>query len=152
MITYTKGDLLKEYRNGMCDVIAHCANCQRVMGSGIAYQIKNEMPSAYDAYIEFDNDEKGCTKCGICQVGCPYDFIWSSDNFIRNNMNHIKYIKGEVINCTKNQNGLETVTYQQGKSTLNLTFPVSISYIAPTIAISLLDSIAANNELFVLMS
>jgi O-acetyl-ADP-ribose deacetylase (regulator of RNase III) len=58
MITYTKGDLLKEYRNGMCDVIAHCANCQRVMGSGIAYQIKNEMPEAYNAYIEFDKDEK----------------------------------------------------------------------------------------------
>jgi hypothetical protein len=72
-------------------------------------------------YPEFDNDENGCTKCGICQVGCPYDFIWSSDNLIRNNLNHIKYIKGEVINCTKNQNGLEIITYQQGQSTLKLT-------------------------------
>jgi ferredoxin len=72
-------------------------------------------------YPKFDNEQNGCTKCGICQVGCPYDFIWSSDDFIRNEMNHIKYIKGEVINCIKNQNGLETVTYQQGKSILNLT-------------------------------
>lgn len=45
-----KGDLLKEYNQGACDVIAHCTNCQGVMGSGIALQIKNEMPDVFDAY------------------------------------------------------------------------------------------------------
>jgi O-acetyl-ADP-ribose deacetylase (regulator of RNase III) len=45
-----KGDLLKEYNQGACDVIAHCTNCQGVMGSGIALQIKNEMPAVFDAY------------------------------------------------------------------------------------------------------
>jgi O-acetyl-ADP-ribose deacetylase (regulator of RNase III) len=50
MINYTKGDLLKEYNQNACDVIAHCTNCQGVMGSGIALQIKNEMPAVFDAY------------------------------------------------------------------------------------------------------
>lgn len=58
MITYTKGDLLKVYKNGDCDVLAHCANCQRVMGSGIAYQIKNELPDAYNAYLNHDPDSQ----------------------------------------------------------------------------------------------
>ena len=50
MINSIKGDLLKEYNQGACDVIAHCTNCQGVMGSGIALQIKNEMPAVFDAY------------------------------------------------------------------------------------------------------
>lgn len=36
MITYVKGDLLKSD----CDVIAHQANCFRVMGAGIAKQLR----------------------------------------------------------------------------------------------------------------
>lgn len=71
-------------------------------------------------YSKFDSEENGCTKCGICQLGCPYDFIWSSDNFIKNKFNHIKYIKGEVINCVKNSNCSETINYQQGTSSFNL--------------------------------
>lgn len=58
MINFVKGDLLKVYKNKGCDVIAHCANCQRVMGSGIAYQIKNELPDAYNAYVNYDNHLK----------------------------------------------------------------------------------------------
>lgn len=56
LITYTKGDLLDYFNNGTCDAIAHCCNCQGVMGSGIALQIKNEIPDAYDAYKQFETD------------------------------------------------------------------------------------------------
>ena len=47
MIRYITGDLVKQ--SGEFDVIAHCANCYCVMGSGIAPQIKAKFPEAYAA-------------------------------------------------------------------------------------------------------
>lgn len=47
MVHHIKGDLLKSD----CDIIAHCCNCQSVMGGGIALQIKNQLPGAYTAYM-----------------------------------------------------------------------------------------------------
>jgi O-acetyl-ADP-ribose deacetylase (regulator of RNase III) len=49
MIKYIDGDLLKLADEGMFDVIAHGCNCQNVMGSGIAPQIKAKYPEAYEA-------------------------------------------------------------------------------------------------------
>lgn len=49
------GDLLDFLRNGEVDAIAHCCNCQGVMGAGIALQIKTQMPKAYLAYKTFEN-------------------------------------------------------------------------------------------------
>jgi hypothetical protein len=49
-ITKIKGDLLEIFKNGRVDAIAHCCNCQGVMGSGIAASIKEDFPSAYEAY------------------------------------------------------------------------------------------------------
>jgi len=47
-----KGDLLKEFETGTVDAILHVCNCQRVMGAGIAFQIKNRYPQAYQAYMD----------------------------------------------------------------------------------------------------
>jgi len=44
-IIYQYGDLLKSD----CNIIAHQANCYKVMGAGIAKQIKKELPSAWQA-------------------------------------------------------------------------------------------------------
>jgi O-acetyl-ADP-ribose deacetylase (regulator of RNase III) len=44
------GDLLEAFRELNIDVIAHCCNCQGVMGSGIALQIKEQFPEAFAAY------------------------------------------------------------------------------------------------------
>lgn len=52
MIEHIKGDLLDIYDKGSLDVIAHCCNNQGVMGSGIALQVKQRFPYAYDAYID----------------------------------------------------------------------------------------------------
>jgi len=46
-----KGDLLKEFKKRTVGVILHVANCQRVFGSGIALQIKEQYPDAYKAYM-----------------------------------------------------------------------------------------------------
>ena len=47
-----KGDLIEAFKNGEVDVIVHQANCQGVMGSGIAKQIKQEFPEHFEDYLE----------------------------------------------------------------------------------------------------
>ena len=44
-----KGDLIELAKNNEFDIIVHGCNCFHVMGGGIAKQIKDEFPSAYDA-------------------------------------------------------------------------------------------------------
>ena len=44
-----EGDLIKLGKDGYFDVIVHGCNCQNVMGSGIALQIRNEFPDAWQA-------------------------------------------------------------------------------------------------------
>lgn len=46
MIKYVNGDLLASNLK----VIAHGCNCQGVMGSGIARQIRNKWPNVYEVY------------------------------------------------------------------------------------------------------
>lgn len=40
-IIYRKGDVLEALRKGEVDIVIHQTNCQGVMGSGIAKQIKS---------------------------------------------------------------------------------------------------------------
>lgn len=49
-IEYVKGDLLESPFP-----IAHGVNCQGVMGSGVAKQIRNKYPKAYQDYSNFVN-------------------------------------------------------------------------------------------------
>lgn len=46
MVKYVKGDLLKSD----CDYICHQVNCQGVMGSGIARQIREKWPWVFHSY------------------------------------------------------------------------------------------------------
>lgn len=48
MITYVKGDLL----DSNCDFICHQVNCQGVMNSGIAKQIREKWPEVYTQYLK----------------------------------------------------------------------------------------------------
>lgn len=49
-IIYKKGDVVEAFKQGEVDVLIHSTNCQGVMGSGIAKQIKAEFPEAYHEY------------------------------------------------------------------------------------------------------
>lgn len=46
MVNYVKGNLL----DSDCDYICHQVNCQGVMGSGIARQIRERWPEVYEHY------------------------------------------------------------------------------------------------------
>ena len=50
-----EGNLIDKLFEKQCDAIAHCCNCKGVMGSGIALEIKNRIPSAYRAYKEYES-------------------------------------------------------------------------------------------------
>lgn len=53
MIKYREIDLLKSE----CNIICHQVNCQGVIGSGIALQIKNNYPKVYEDYIKYCLDK-----------------------------------------------------------------------------------------------
>lgn len=48
MINYIKGNLL----DSTCNYICHQVNCQGVMGSGVASQIRAKWPNVYSEYLE----------------------------------------------------------------------------------------------------
>jgi O-acetyl-ADP-ribose deacetylase (regulator of RNase III) len=52
MITIIKGSLLDAKE----DILVHQVNCQGVMGSGVAYFIKQKWPEVYRQYRDFIND------------------------------------------------------------------------------------------------
>ena len=47
-----QGDLIAFAKEGYFDVIIHGCNCFKTMGSGIALQIKNAFPEAYQADLD----------------------------------------------------------------------------------------------------
>lgn len=49
MVNYVKGNLL----DSDCDYICHQVNCQGVMGSGIARQIRERWPRVYESYKHY---------------------------------------------------------------------------------------------------
>lgn len=53
-----KGNLIKMAKEGKFDVIAHGCNCFCTMGSGIAKQIKDEFPKAYEADLDTISGDK----------------------------------------------------------------------------------------------
>lgn len=71
-IKYVKGDLLKSD----VDIIVHCANCFCTMGSGIAKQIREQYPEAYEADLR--------TKKGDIKKLGSYSVAESKDKWIVN--------------------------------------------------------------------
>lgn len=49
MIEYKTGDLIAAFTAGEVEAIAHQANCQNTMNSGVAKAIKKAYPEAYEA-------------------------------------------------------------------------------------------------------
>lgn len=73
-VNHIQGDLL-QFTDA--DVIVHQVNCQGVMGSGIARQIREQFPNTYDKYRELCGHFKGCTHLllGTCQYVEEENFV-----------------------------------------------------------------------------
>lgn len=63
MIIHKDGDLTLSN----CNIIAHQANCQKTMGSGIADTIRKMIPEAYQADLDFPYSSK--ERLGKCSFG-----------------------------------------------------------------------------------
>lgn len=68
-IKYINGDVLDPIHK--FDAVLHCANCRNTMGSGIAKQIREKHPDAYDADTAFA--EQGRNKLGVYSWGIRSD-------------------------------------------------------------------------------
>jgi hypothetical protein len=76
MIKHIKCDI---FESG-ADVICHQVNCQGVMGSGIAKQVKEKFPEVYTRYIELYNTvPRRAQLLGVCQP-CGTDLISKNNN------------------------------------------------------------------------
>lgn len=51
---HTQGDLLALAEEGKFDIIVHGCNCQNTMGSGIAKQVKDNYPDAFEVDYQYD--------------------------------------------------------------------------------------------------
>lgn len=77
-IIFTKGDLIRLAKDGEFDFMFHGANCQCTMGSGIALQVKNELPALYQVDQETRKGDRGklgtmsIVKIGDCIYGNAY--------------------------------------------------------------------------------
>jgi O-acetyl-ADP-ribose deacetylase (regulator of RNase III) len=70
-----KGDLLELADNGEFDVIVHGCNCFNVMGGGIARQIKERYPIAYEADCKtIRGDKFKLGKFSVANVG-KFDIV-----------------------------------------------------------------------------
>jgi O-acetyl-ADP-ribose deacetylase (regulator of RNase III) len=61
-IIYKTGNLL----DAQTDVIAHQVNCQGVMGSGVAAEVKKRYPEAFNSYRK--DYENGKLELGVAQI------------------------------------------------------------------------------------
>lgn len=96
-----KGDLIKLAEAGRFDIIVHGCNCFTTMGSGIARQIKDQYPKAYEADCKTESgnidklgsftfhNENGFT---IVNAYTQYDF-----NSFGENKDKFEYASFEVI-------------------------------------------------------
>lgn len=87
MIRIVEGNILDATE----DIIGHQVNCRGVMGAGLAKQIRNKYPKAYDEYIKLVHDVTDKTELlGKCQ------FVKTDDGkVIANIFGQLNYGRGE---------------------------------------------------------
>ncbi len=58
-IQYKKGNAVTALIDGEINLLLNCVNCQGKYASGIAKEIRQRIPTAYDDYLEFYNLHQG---------------------------------------------------------------------------------------------
>ena len=69
MINIIKGDLFDTDAETLC----HQVNCQGVMGSGVALQVKQKYPHVFEAYKNYCRENEGCLLGKVLPVECHDD-------------------------------------------------------------------------------
>ena len=102
--TYKKGNAVDALINGEVDVLLHCCNAKGVMGSGIALEIKNRIPDAYDVYSY--NHRLGSTTVGQYERpdgthGYVMNMV-AQESFGRSGLRYVHYgVLAKCLNCVE---------------------------------------------------
>lgn len=108
MLKRVKGDLLGLAERGQFDIIVHGCNCQNTMGSGIAKQIKDRYPNAFQVDYDFDmqNENRRYNKLGNYTISrvwdgarCNFYIVnaYTQFHYLPRGIDHFEYASFAVI-------------------------------------------------------
>ena len=106
MLKHAKGNLIDMAEEGLFDVLVHGCNCQNTMGSGIAKEIRERYPEAYDADTLATKQWKNpVAKLGnfstYATIGKGKPFIivnaYTQVNFMPRGVDHFEYESFKLI-------------------------------------------------------
>lgn len=109
MLKHTKGNLINLAEQGLFDVIVHGCNCLNTMGSGIALEIKNRYPAAYEADTALSTQIESASNSQVQKLGCytthlvkgEHNFLivnaYTQVMFSPRDVDHFEYASFEVI-------------------------------------------------------
>ena len=103
MITYKHGDIFE----GNEDILIHGCNCQNMMGSGIAKQVKEKYRGAWEADQKTNKGDRN--KLGL------YTYYDSGDKTIINLYSQYRYSRIEMV--------VEYDAIREGMTLINKNFP-----------------------------
>jgi hypothetical protein len=91
-----KGNVITALKMGRVDFIMHCVNCQGVMNSGIAAEVKAEYPEVFAKYESLFPIEQSSELLGHVQVVNGVINIFAQDNYGREtrHFNYGAFLKG----------------------------------------------------------
>lgn len=91
MVTFVDGNIF----DGLCDVICHQVNCQGVMGSGIAKEIRERFPEVYETFRkQYNSKENKLGNIDIVDICNSKRFVvnmYSQDNYLPRGIRHTDY-------------------------------------------------------------
>ena len=107
MLKHTTGNLIDLAEQGEFDIIVHGCNCLNTMGSGIAKEIRERYPQAYEADTKFSQMNTPEEKLGKFSVAFNtfepevHQFVivnaYTQLNFMPRGVDHFEYASFEVI-------------------------------------------------------
>lgn len=122
MLKHTKGNLIDLAEQGEFDFIVHGCNCHHTMGSGIAKEIRERYPQAYEADLLTPKSDRD--KLGSFSVALANNFVivnaYTQFDFAPRDKDHFEYEAFQAI-LTKLVDRSKTV-FEEGL-TLSFGFP-----------------------------
>jgi O-acetyl-ADP-ribose deacetylase (regulator of RNase III) len=106
MLQLATGNLIDMAEQGLFDVIVHGCNCMNTMGSGIAAEIRQRYPKAYEADTDYtldlqDSGHSQVQKLGNTSAHATDKFVilnaYTQVNFAPRDVDHFEYASFEVI-------------------------------------------------------
>lgn len=93
MLNYMKGNLIDLAEDGEFNVIVHGCNCHNTMGSGIAREIRERYPEAYE--VDCETPAGARDKLGRYTVAANDDFVivnaYTQYDFMPRGKDHFEY-------------------------------------------------------------